>query len=287
MNTPILLISGAAGSGKDALASAIAKHVPAALVAQADPLKRFGKLVFGFTEHALWGPSEARNAVDPSYDTRNAWTTAGYNLGERGIDWLADALGVDSQSDEFRAAWAALTNWFVDLKAVHDPDRPDRRQLTPRYVLQTLGTEWGRTVKPTIWNDYAIRTAKTLLHGGHYYNKIYGAVAIGDVGGSGPEVVVLTDGRFKNEIIGVHAVGGASIRVSSPIPAPNAEVEAAGVASHKSETELRGIPSWWYTYHVVNDKTLGLEALEAKAKRLVAHFTGLGPSIPADFGQAQ
>jgi hypothetical protein len=31
--------------------------------------------------------------------------------------------------------------------------------LTPRYALQTLGTEWGRDCYPDVWIDIAIRTA--------------------------------------------------------------------------------------------------------------------------------
>ena len=45
--------------------------------------------------------------------------------------------------------------------------RKSGEKLTPRYALQTLGTEWGRDCYPDIWVDYAIDVAERLFDDPH------------------------------------------------------------------------------------------------------------------------
>jgi len=60
---------------------------------------------------------------------------------------------------------------------------------SPRQLLQTLGTEWGRnTVSQTIWVDTAMRRVRGLLEQGRS--------------------VVVTDVRFDNEAAAIKAAGG-------------------------------------------------------------------------------
>lgn len=142
----IIALSGRAGSGKSTVADVLKKIVPfdAPIVqmAFADPMKKFAKEVFDFTDHQLYGPSEARNGPDLRFT------------------------------------------------------RPDGTPLTPRYALQTLGTEWGRNCDPEIWVKYAMR--KALEHEACGY------------------VVLITDCRFLNEAKAVNAAGGRVWYVDRP-----------------------------------------------------------------------
>jgi energy-coupling factor transporter ATP-binding protein EcfA2 len=103
-----------------------------------------------------------------------------------------------------------------------------RTHLTPRYALQTLGTQWGRDCYPNIWVEYGIRRAQEFL-------KV------------GAKLVTITDVRFENEADAVHEAGGKILRVVRPGAA------TVGIAGHKSETEMDGITA---DFEILNDGTL-------------------------------
>lgn len=78
---------------------------------------------------------------------------------------------------------------------------------TPRQLLQTLGTEWGREmVHPDIW-------VRTTMHRCRFMSR-----------------VVISDCRFDNEAEAVRAAGGRVVLIERPGYTP--------VNAHKSETSL-------------------------------------------------
>lgn len=259
----IVGIAGAAGSGKDTVAGFISQYVKAQPIAQADPMKRFAKDVFGFTEQQLWGPSECRNAPDERYAVGINWVHANAKLIDLGMPWIKEVL----PGGDHPAAFSALADWFHNMWRAHKAADGSMKALTPRYMLQTIGTEWGRQFSGDMWNDAAKRTARKLLCGGHAYSRTSGLYTM-TTPAAEPEFVLITDVRFKNEVVGIREVGGIVINITSPAE-DNAAVEKAGVAGHKSEAELKGVPKHWYRYQLVNDKRLGLLALENKVQGLV------------------
>lgn len=65
---------------------------------------------------------------------------------------------------------------------------------TPRHMMQTLGTEWGRdTVKSTLWADVSMERIKGLMEDGYS--------------------VVVDDMRFPNEFHTIQAAMGQTVRV--------------------------------------------------------------------------
>lgn len=79
---------------------------------------------------------------------------------------------------------------------------------SPRYLLQTLGTEWGRdTVKQSLWVDAAMQRTK------------------------GVEKAVITDVRFNNEAAAIREAGGKVYLIVRP----GWRCLAAETASHPSE----------------------------------------------------
>lgn len=64
----IIAISGKAGSGKDTIADYLVREHGFVKIGLADPMKRFCKEIFGFSDEQLWGPSERRNAGDPRWE---------------------------------------------------------------------------------------------------------------------------------------------------------------------------------------------------------------------------
>lgn len=87
--------------------------------------------------------------------------------------------------------------------------RPDGQALTPRFALQTLGTEWGRSCDVDVWAKSGIRRAQR---------------AALDC-----EHVVITDLRFVNEARIVREAGGAvwRIRRHAHTAGPAANVHAS------------------------------------------------------------
>jgi hypothetical protein len=109
------------------------------------------------------------------------------------------------------------TRWFKEAK-LQDFGR------SPRELLQTLGTEWGRKfVAPDVWLRVAFLRWQKAFSDGH-------------------SVIVVPDVRFSNEARWIHDMGGQVWLIHRP------EVEP--VAAHESEA---GIPLGWIDRLIVND----------------------------------
>lgn len=113
------------------------------------------------------------------------------------------------------------------LEEVKEEQVPGLRAgVTPRYLMQTLGTEWGRTlIDPDLWVKVAMRDAVNALERGY-------AVAFADV-------------RFANEAEAIRNLGGIIIQIDRP-------GGTAGTDAHVSE---KGLPAELIDDTVVNDGT--------------------------------
>ena len=107
---------------------------------------------------------------------------------------------------------------------------------TARYMMQTLGTEWGRKmIGDTIWIDAASRQIAQQLK---------------------TTDVVVDDCRFDNEADAVHALGGIVIEIMRP-----------GCSSGMSHASEAGITTAKIDYCVLNARTP--EWLHAWVKNVV------------------
>lgn len=249
---PVYIVGGGAGSGKDTVAEMMVKGRNGVMIAQADPMKRFAQAAFLFTEDQLWGPSSSRNAPDERFRDPKAFAEARERIfyTPMGRQWLIE-IGAPAALRNLEAWFNALEKDFVGTGKV----------LTPRAVLQLLGTEFGRAVSPDIWSELAIRYSQLLLRGNFSYTRDEGIRP--DPANPGHRFVVITDGRFRNEFLNVKTLGGVAIQVFNPADElDKAKVEAAGVKGHASEAELRGVPREWYDVAIRNDKLYGLPALK-------------------------
>lgn len=93
--------------------------------------------------------------------------------------------------------------------------RPNGEPLTPRFALQTLGTEWGRNCDPDVWAKAGMRQAQEILHG------------------NSSALVVFTDLRFVNEARVVKEMGGFVWRINGRVPRASADAPV-----HASEREV-------------------------------------------------
>jgi hypothetical protein len=245
---PIILLAGNAGSGKDTVGSYLVENYGAVAVAQADPMKRFAAEIFGFSEDQLWGPSSSRNAPDQStVEDREAISYRFQEYVLRALDRELFAQVIPKPS--FAFALDALNGWFGRIRQELDHQIP----VSPRLMLQTLGTEWGRHVSRNMWNEYATNTCMKLLAGGYRYSRTEGLIL--DESMPGYDFGVITDGRFRNEVILTTMKGGSALRINRQNP-DKAAVEAGGVKGHASEAELARIPRHFFTALVDNNRDL-------------------------------
>jgi hypothetical protein len=121
------------------------------------------------------------------------------------------------------------------LEEMKDHELPFLDCETPRRLLQTLGTEWGRDIiNPNIWLAFAEER-------------------IGILRATGIENIVITDVRFENEAWLIKRLGGKIYAISRP--------NCPEVQGHISET---GLPSENLDGRIYNSGTLDglMEMLE-------------------------
>lgn len=139
--------------------------------------------------------------------------------------------------------------------------------LTPRFALQQLGTEYGRTCYGPIWGEYLLRTAKTLL--GPVPMKYTATEGLSQSFAHDyvrPAGVVVPDVRFLNEVQNLQRAGAQVLHITRP----GKEGLTGAAAAHLSETELDGIPREMFNGHLVNSGPL--EDLIVLAQGFVMKF---------------
>jgi hypothetical protein len=231
-NTPIIGIAGKAGSGKDTVGNFIAQFYNGVTIGQADPMKKFVKDVFRFDEETLWGASKLRESlVDVSIESSRRRFHA------HSSKFIASLVNEDRAS----AAYSKLSNWFnINLLAIEGSGN----LTTPRSILQSLGTSWGRGINRELWNEYAIKVAKTLLGGGYTYTRAGGLV---ETAGAKVDYVVITDIRFMNECLNLRYLGGPVFRITR-------DVADDVAATHVSELEMNEIPNHFFSSRIDNNQ---------------------------------
>lgn len=181
MAAMIIGVSGFANSGKDTLADYLVTHCGFYKVAMAEPLKRVCQEVFDFTRDQLWGPSASRELPDTRYPLSGVCPHC-----------QRECRPVDDYD---------TPGWWCGVCR-----RNYGEYLTPRLALQTLGTEWGRTLHRDVWVRWALRE---ISHSDH-------------------DRWVIPDIRFRNEVAAVRLAGGHLVRLL------RGEVQH----SHASEAEM-------------------------------------------------
>lgn len=229
MRLPLVMYVGQLGSGKDTVAGMMRDLVPKSdFITLAAPMKEFAKKVFGFTQDQMYGGSALREQEFIETDNRVR------RLFELNANSFLDSLFPPSETHP-TPRYMALESWFRGIM--------DKGPRTGRHVLQTLGTEFGRAQDQDVWIRAGINGAMEKLV-------------------SGSNLVTMTDGRFKNEILQVKRAGGTIIRVLNP--------NSTSTSKHLSELEQESIPDFWFDFVLVNDKANGLPWLAKTVEALTA-----------------
>jgi hypothetical protein len=219
------------GTGKDTVADILAESFNFQKMGLADPLKRFCRDVYGFTREQLWGPSEFRNKPDMRYPRQHVFVDNGWECACCGFQ-----RNILEREEELPPEGEQLPVCY----------------LTPRYALQTLGTEWGRHCWDDTWVSMGVKTARLLLRTSEYmmytqesgYTERVEQTSQGEfLRDDAPPLpikgVVFSDVRFKSEIEALHAAGAKLVLVHRPVEKVAA---SAKDMMHQSENDLNEFP---------------------------------------------
>ena len=145
---------------------------------------------------------------------------AGKDTLARGLAEALAPIPVDSFAAPIRRFMADLLGWSLEELEARKEDRVSWLGTTPRRMMQTLGTEWGRNlVDPELWVASAFAR--------------------------NPTGAILSDVRFRDEARAIRDDYGVVIRVSRPGFEP-------GRDTHASE---RPLPANLVDIELVNDGT--------------------------------
>lgn len=113
--------------------------------------------------------------------------------------------------------------WFVSTPEGKATEMEFLAGMTPRYLMQTLGTEWGRnTVDPDLWVMCGAQKMNNFLASAH--------------GRTTKRHFLFDDVRFQNEVDLIHATGGQILRVVRPGHESGTLLQP-DEAQHASETQ--------------------------------------------------
>ena len=120
-----ILLCGVSRSGKSTLGDSLNARFGYQVSAFAEPLKQAAKVIFGFDEEHLYGPSETREVPYPRF-----------KFSGHCFECHEECINLGS------------AGWYCPTCCAKYP-----RHITPRLALQTLGTAWGRRLCPDIWAE--------------------------------------------------------------------------------------------------------------------------------------
>ncbi len=245
-------IHGLAGSGKDTLADWFVAERGFVKLSFADAMKNFCLSVFkDIDPKYLFGPSKLRSSMVRT-ELAPLWGLTAYEFASR-------LTGENSR------AYDRLKSWVCSMHA--------RGVVPVREMLQTLGSEWGRSVDPLIWvkNLYQNELPREVAPSTWGWNSEWGfppAVVQG---------VVVPDHRFENEVRYTQSIGGYVIKLRRSQELRGEIV--GGVKGHASEAGVADS-----VCNLVLDATEGLHKVRFLQEAVWERFLRRLPTTPLKIG---
>jgi hypothetical protein len=162
-----------------------------------------------------------------------------------GKNTLAEVLGVSTTSFALPMKQGLAAMLGIPVQALEDRDFKEgvipEIGVSPRYMLQTLGTEWGREmINQNIWVILAMERAKALAGSGH---------------------VAITDVRFDNEAAAIVDAGGFVVEL--------VRTNNDAATEHTAHQSEAGVDKKYVSLVIHNDGTI--EELQAAAQIVLTH----------------
>lgn len=256
MNTQLIGLSAQLQNGKDTVADLVIKLTGKEIKLDSDIIDT--KIISDWRTRRFAGKLKQMAAILLGCDVRDFEDINFKNkpLGEEWRRWfIIDENTIEdnfngrvtpyfaSAEDAKNYAKEKEWDWLDDVEATSEI-------LTPRLVLQLLGTEGGRDViHPNIWVNATLGDLKETDH------------------------VIVTDVRFPNEVEGIKRKGGKVVKIIRP--------SVVSTSTHPSETSLNNYTDWDYV--IVNDGTL--DDLEKKVLEMLIKFDIIPQPVPLYFAE--
>lgn len=196
-----IVVAGPMGSGKDTVSDIVTDHAGSmrfVRVAFADAIKRLVRNIFPIPEENAWGPSALRSArlPFPLLTRQDAHFRSG--LVARAVHHM---IRQHRRLGEVEAAQAVFVDRAFDKKEAEG-------HLTPRYLYQQFGTEFGRALYEHVWVEEVFDVARQLMN--PYVSYAPSARTLYDPKPRDFDyaAVVVPDGRFPSEGRRARELGG-------------------------------------------------------------------------------
>jgi hypothetical protein len=166
---------------------------------------------------------------------------------------LGDLHGVRRLAFADHLKWVAMKTWDLSFEQVYGDDLKevvdDRWGLTPRFILQQLGTQVGRNIHTLTWVKKALDNIKRAHRGEPVLLPDLVAREFREFQFSPGEANTwaIPDCRFPGEADAIKAVKGVVVKVVRP------EFSKRETDTHASETEVDNVVE---DYLVINDGTV-------------------------------
>jgi hypothetical protein len=235
----VIGIIGLAGSGKDTLCNALLKQLPGfSRYAYADPLKEFTMCVLPLNRQQCYDVVAKETEIEFVIDHNKLKQAF-----ELWFSTIAPCYIITHRSPEyyFQAFMGALSTeyktknawWVADILALLGINHDYVFKTTPRKLLQLIGTDFFRRhVDENFWINLAPKSN-----------------------------IIVSDVRFENEID--HILHNDGIMVKIVDPALNEISSSSHVSESLSKQDIE------CDITVINDKTKGIEALDASAALII------------------
>jgi len=247
-----IVLFGVKGSGKDTVGDILVANHGYAKDSFAAPIKQMVRIAFPkLTDEDLFGPSEKRERQEPSYPIGGVCLSCGMGMGA-----LRRPDGVEPIGGHYPWACTRLLNDGTYCPTEYPP------YLNARIALQTLGTEWGRRLYRNVWVDSAF---ERIADRAYAYEV---AAQIEPFPTPAPPVVI-TDGRFRNELWRSKELGAFCVKLTRGL--------AESTSMHPSEQEFREIPDSAFD-SILDNANIPLDRMDEAVSRMLAYMNA-GPHV--------
>lgn len=179
--TKLVGLAGRKKHGKNAVADWLFAEKGYTQLAFADPLKQLVREVFEVPSKYLWGGSDLRET----------------ELDLDGKYWITRHQTVDAMAPQLRLMFGKHCADPIPALHLLIDSLSGLPTMTPRLLLQAVGTDWGKALWPDVWVEQTFRTINQLAEGGFVYEERKGLVGTSHT--KPVTKIVLTDVRFPKD----------------------------------------------------------------------------------------
>jgi hypothetical protein len=258
MSLTVLGFMGESESGKSLCAKWLVDNQGFQCIGFTDVFKEFCADVFGFSKEQLWGDPKYRNrkvipcssGLTDAKDAYLHWHRARMNFNSMVHTWL-QKLGLSTL--EKAEYLHVLERWIEECET-----RAESGPVSPRLVLQLLGTEYGNQYKRDIWFNYLYEQRLPEFEDG--------------------SKIAIVDTRFLWEVKAIQDNGGHVIKlIRTAYANMKNEAEEAGIGGHPTEVDQRYIPE--EEFDLVLHLEEGVEKVHTRLREMWERKEWLEPAV--------